>query len=71
MGSAHQPNRGTYDLNNNRPVLITRVDAAGTNSKTGRIVFGGLLNKKKMLQTVYKIKFTNQIQKPYKKTALN
>lgn len=64
MGSAYEPNRVyLYDLNNNRPVFDYAIDGtAGTNSKNGKIMFGGLLNKEDAANGIYKIRITNQIR---------
>jgi hypothetical protein len=64
MGSTYAPNRiYLYDLNNSRPVVDYATDAtAGTNSKNGKLVFGGILNKEDATDGLYKIRITNQIR---------
>jgi hypothetical protein len=64
MGSATEPNRiYVYDLNNNRPIFDYAIDGTtGTNSKNGKIVLGGLLNKEDAANGFYKIRITNQIR---------
>ncbi|MFT5714476.1 MAG: hypothetical protein ACI9WT_001034 [Flavobacterium sp.] len=64
IGSANEPKRiYLYDLKNSRPIFDYAVDVtAGTNSKNGKIVFGGILNKEDPADGVYKIRITNQIR---------
>lgn len=67
MANSVEPNRiYLYDLNNHRPITDYYNDAtAGTNSKNGKQVFGGLLVKEDVTNgrgVSYKIRITNQIR---------
>ena len=67
MTGSYEPNRiYLYDLNNHRPIADYYNDAtAGTNSKNGKAVFGGILEKEAVTNgrgISYKIRITNQIR---------
>jgi hypothetical protein len=64
MGTAPKPQRiYVYDLNNNRPLVDYFNDAtAGKNVKTGKLIYGGLLNAIPADDNTYKLRITNHIR---------
>jgi hypothetical protein len=65
MANSFEPNRiYLFDLNNNRPVVDYYNDATtGTNSKNGKTIYGGYINKQTSGKGLtYKIRITNQIR---------
>ena len=65
MANSFEPNRiYLYDLTNNRPVVDYYNDGtSGTNSKNGKTIYGGYINKQTGGKGLtYKIRITNQIR---------
>jgi hypothetical protein len=64
LGAAPKPQRiYIYDLNNNRPIVDYYNDVtAGGNAKSGKLIFGGLLNTSTTTDNTYKLRITNHIR---------
>jgi hypothetical protein len=66
MKDSYEPQRiYLFDLNNRRPIIDYYVDGtSGTNTKNGKVVFGGNINLDATSKrgTNYKIRITNQIR---------
>jgi hypothetical protein len=64
LGAAPKPQRiYIYDLNNNRPIVDYFNDVtAGGDAKSGKLIFGGLLNASTANDNIYKLRITNHIR---------
>jgi hypothetical protein len=67
MANSHEPQRiYLYDLTNNKSIVDYDIDGTtGTNSKNGKTVFGGVINKQAIANgrgLTYKIRITHQIR---------
>jgi len=71
MANSYEPQRiYLWDLNNRRPIIDYYADGtSGTNTKNGKVVFGGNINLDASKRgSTYKIKITNQIRNLVKYT---
>lgn len=70
MANSKEPMRiYLYDLDNNLPIVDYSDVTTGSNPKNGKLIYGGLLDRTKVGDGVYKIRITNHIRNLIKNTT--